>query len=192
MKTTDTIYIRDIYVVCPECGAHVGDFVQWPVGEEVTCPECGKTFLVCKPSYVEDDLYPPEQNGEDMKDGQRGKTMSFDEFQDRLIIGFCAAWCAKHYESACVMGEHSKLGNPPIEDAKDMADHAWLAYKEFVGEDQAQAEEIRRIKIALAGILLDRTADLQPHHFNAIRAFLGYPSGQELKAMVQAGRTDKE
>lgn len=64
------------------------------------------------------------------------------------------------------------------------------AEKPNQGETPSEAiTKLHRIKATLASVLLSRTTYIQPYHANAIRQFLDYPSDQELKAMVQAGRT---
>jgi hypothetical protein len=47
------------------------------------------------------------------------------DFKNQFIACFLASWCANKYEDCCARGEQSVLGNPPVEDAEDMAGLAW-------------------------------------------------------------------
>jgi hypothetical protein len=51
------------------------------------------------------------------------------DFKNKFVIAFLASWCANHYEDFCARGLHDELANPPIEDAKDMAQSAWEKLK---------------------------------------------------------------
>jgi len=51
--------------------------------------------------------------------------MEEQKFKQDFIACFLASWCANKYEDCCMRGEQSVLGNPPVEDAEDMADAAW-------------------------------------------------------------------
>lgn len=46
-------------------------------------------------------------------------------FKTQFIATFLASWCAKHYEDACMRGEHDRLMHPPVNDAEHLADCAW-------------------------------------------------------------------
>lgn len=52
-------------------------------------------------------------------------------FKTQFIASFLAAWVAQHYDMACARGEHSKLDNPPAEDAQMLADEAWQRLQEL-------------------------------------------------------------
>ena len=51
-------------------------------------------------------------------------------FKTQFIASFLAAWVANHYDMACARGEHDKLSNPPVEDARFLADEAWQRLQE--------------------------------------------------------------
>lgn len=58
--------------------------------------------------------------------------LSQDEFCKQFVAVFCGAWCANHYDDACINSEHEELENPPIDDAIYLADTAWTAYIENI------------------------------------------------------------
>lgn len=49
------------------------------------------------------------------------------EFKKKFVIDFLATWVANNYNDACQRGDHKRLENPPVEDAKELADSAWKA-----------------------------------------------------------------
>lgn len=52
--------------------------------------------------------------------------MEKTQFIDNFVTTFLASWTANNYDLMCARGEWEKLGNPPVEDAFHLAEHAWL------------------------------------------------------------------
>jgi len=57
--------------------------------------------------------------------------MNEEQFKAQFIASFCAAWCANNYNDACMRGEQERLENPPMEDAKCLADSTWIKFLEL-------------------------------------------------------------
>ena len=51
-------------------------------------------------------------------------------FKEIFIATFLANWCASNYEQYCMLDKQGELANPPVEDAKHLADQAWQRIKE--------------------------------------------------------------
>lgn len=47
------------------------------------------------------------------------------QFVDQFVCNFLAVWCANNYADMCALGKHEVLENPPVEDAKFLAEAAW-------------------------------------------------------------------
>jgi len=58
--------------------------------------------------------------------------MTRQVFIERYVVEFLAAYNATIYVEACMMGHHDRLRNPPIEDARHMAEHAWEAFNQEI------------------------------------------------------------
>lgn len=57
--------------------------------------------------------------------------MKEQEFRDRFVVNFLAAYAAGRYEHDCTNGTHMIASSFPIEDAKFLAGLAWEAYQEY-------------------------------------------------------------
>lgn len=55
--------------------------------------------------------------------------MKEQEFKDRFVTNFLAAYAAGRYENDCVKGTHMIAGSFPVEDAQFLAGLAWEQYK---------------------------------------------------------------
>lgn len=58
--------------------------------------------------------------------------MNEQEFKRHFVATFLATWCANNYNDCCATGQHDMLSNPPVEDAKFLADEAWEKYREQI------------------------------------------------------------
>jgi len=54
-------------------------------------------------------------------------------FKQQFVAQFLATYCAVNYAEFCATGRQAELGNPPTEDAADMAETAWQRWVEVVG-----------------------------------------------------------
>ena len=59
--------------------------------------------------------------------------MKEQEFRDRFVVNFLAAYAAGRYEGDCARGTHMIASSFPIEDAQFLAGLAWEQYQK-VGE----------------------------------------------------------
>lgn len=55
--------------------------------------------------------------------------MRKQHFIDAFAVTFLATWVANEYNDACARDQHSRLENPPVEDAKLLAESAWEKYE---------------------------------------------------------------
>jgi hypothetical protein len=46
-------------------------------------------------------------------------------FKEQYIVTFLATWAATHYDAYCAAGKQEDLADPPIEDARFLADQTW-------------------------------------------------------------------
>ncbi len=51
--------------------------------------------------------------------------MTKQEFKNAFAVTFLASYAATHYTETCMMGNHVKFDNMPIEDASFLAESAW-------------------------------------------------------------------
>jgi len=58
--------------------------------------------------------------------------MKKQKFIDNFIVSFLASWVANNYSFACSHGRHEMLENPPVEDAKMLAEAAWEKCEELL------------------------------------------------------------
>ena len=47
------------------------------------------------------------------------------KFKSLFISQFLATWCANKYDDACMQGKQDMLYDPPVEDARCIADKVW-------------------------------------------------------------------
>lgn len=56
-----------------------------------------------------------------------------EEFCRQFVVNFVSTWAANNYEDYCSRGLHAELGNPPVEDAEDLAGKAWETWGNLIG-----------------------------------------------------------
>jgi hypothetical protein len=54
--------------------------------------------------------------------------MNEEQFKQNFISTFLASWCADHYDEFNKYGRYCDLKRPPVDDAIDLAKHAWADY----------------------------------------------------------------
>jgi hypothetical protein len=54
-------------------------------------------------------------------------------FKQQFVAQFLATYCAVNYAEFCATGRQDELGNPPTEDAADMAETAWQGWMDMFG-----------------------------------------------------------
>lgn len=56
-----------------------------------------------------------------------------DDFKRLFVIQFLSSYVANNFQEACVTGRHQSLRQPPVEDAKLLANAAWEHWVQLIG-----------------------------------------------------------
>lgn len=55
------------------------------------------------------------------------------EFKKQFVTGFLSNWAVMNNDDYCARGLHDELRNPPVEDAKHLAECAWEKWGDVIG-----------------------------------------------------------
>jgi len=54
------------------------------------------------------------------------------EFKEQFVTVFLATYAANNYAECCMLGDHTRIEHPPVEDAMHLANCAWNETKNHV------------------------------------------------------------